>query len=56
MQFGLSDEQQLIVGTVRRFIETELIPLEDEIEQSVASIRPRRKRSSSNRRRWASMR
>ena len=34
MQFGLSDEQQLIVGTVRRFIETELIPLEDEIEAS----------------------
>jgi acyl-CoA dehydrogenase len=34
MQFGLSDEQQLIVGTVRRFIETELIPLEDEIEDT----------------------
>ena len=34
MHFGLSDEQQLIVGTVRRFIETELIPLEDEIEAS----------------------
>src|SRR4029453_12462771 len=34
MQFGLSEQQQLIVGTVRRFIETELIPIEDEIEKS----------------------
>jgi acyl-CoA dehydrogenase len=32
MQFGLSDEQRLIVETVRRFVEAELIPLEDEIE------------------------
>jgi acyl-CoA dehydrogenase len=34
MDFGLSDEQQLLVGTVRRFVEGELIPLEDEIEAS----------------------
>lgn len=32
MQFELSEEQKLIVATVRRFVETELIPLEDEIE------------------------
>ena len=32
MQFGLSNEQQLLVRTVRRFVESELIPLEDEIE------------------------
>jgi acyl-CoA dehydrogenase len=34
MHFGLSDEQQMMVGTVRRFVETELIPLEDEIEET----------------------
>ena len=32
MDFGLSDEQRLIVDTVRRFVDTELIPLEDAIE------------------------
>ena len=32
MEFGLSDEQRLIVDVVRRFVETELIPLEDGIE------------------------
>jgi acyl-CoA dehydrogenase len=34
MQFDLTDEQAMIVGTVRRFVETELIPLEDEIEET----------------------
>jgi acyl-CoA dehydrogenase len=34
MEFGLSDEQRLIVDTVRRFVEAELIPLEDAIEAS----------------------
>ena len=33
MEFALSDEQQMLVGTVRRFIDTELLPLEDEIER-----------------------
>jgi len=33
MQFDLSPEQRLIVETVRRFVETELIPLEDEVEE-----------------------
>ncbi len=32
MDFGLSDEQRLIVDTVRRFVRTELAPLEDEVE------------------------
>jgi acyl-CoA dehydrogenase len=32
MDFGLSDEQRLLIGMVRRFVETELIPLEDEVE------------------------
>lgn len=34
MEFGLSDEQQMIVGSVRRFVQTELIPLEGEIEKT----------------------
>jgi len=32
MHFGLTTEQALLVSSVRRFVETELIPLEDEIE------------------------
>ena len=32
MDFDLSPEQRMIVDTVRRFVETELIPLEDGIE------------------------
>ena len=34
MQFGLSDEQQLIVDTVRTFVENEMYPHEAEIERS----------------------
>jgi acyl-CoA dehydrogenase len=34
MDFGLSDEQRMIVGTVRRFVETELLPLEDDVENT----------------------
>ncbi|HER25825.1 MAG TPA: acyl-CoA dehydrogenase family protein, partial [Rhodospirillales bacterium] len=34
MDFGLSHEQQMVVDTVRTFVETELYPLEDEIERS----------------------
>ncbi len=33
MDFELSDEQQTIVETVRRFVSTELYPHEDEVEQ-----------------------
>jgi acyl-CoA dehydrogenase len=34
MDFGLTDEQQLIVRTVRNFVERELYPLEDEVERT----------------------
>ncbi len=34
MEFSLSDEQQLIVDTVRAFVETELYPLEEEVERT----------------------
>jgi len=34
MQFGLSDEQQLIIDTVRTFVENEMYPHEAEIERS----------------------
>lgn len=34
MDFALSEEQQLIVDTVRRFVETEIYPHEDAIERS----------------------
>ncbi len=32
MDFALSDEQRLLLTTVRRFVDTELRPLEDEVE------------------------
>ena len=32
MDFGLSDEQRLLIDSVRRFIKEELQPLEEEIE------------------------
>ncbi len=34
MDFSVSDEQQLIVGTVRSFVEKELMPHEDELERT----------------------
>lgn len=34
MNFGLSQEQALVVDTVRSFVEKELYPLEDEVERS----------------------
>jgi acyl-CoA dehydrogenase len=34
MQFDLTEEQKMIVATVRRFVDTELIPLEDEVEDA----------------------
>jgi acyl-CoA dehydrogenase len=34
MEFQLSDEQSLLVSTVRRFIDSELRPLEDVVEQT----------------------
>ena len=34
MQFGLTEEQQLLVDSVRQFVETELAPYEDEVERT----------------------
>ena len=34
MNFGLSDEQQMIVDTVRSFVENEIYPHEVLVEQS----------------------
>ena len=34
MQFGLSDEQQMIVDTVRSFVEAEIYPHEAEVERT----------------------
>ena len=34
MHFGLTDEQQMIVDTVRSFVENEIYPYEDEIERT----------------------
>ena len=34
MHFGLNDEQQMIVDTVRLFVETEIYPHEEEVERS----------------------
>jgi len=34
MQFGLSQEQEMIVSTVRRFVETEIYPHEQEVERT----------------------
>jgi acyl-CoA dehydrogenase len=43
MQFELTAEQKLIVETVRRFVETELIPLEEEVE-TTGQLSPARAR------------
>ena len=34
MHFGLSEEQQMIVDTVRSFVENEIYPYEDEVERT----------------------
>ena len=39
MHFGLTDEQKLVVDTTRRFVEKELYPYEDEVEQT-GDVRP----------------
>ena len=36
MEFGLSDEQEMIVSTVRSFVENEIYPHEAEVERSGA--------------------
>ena len=32
MDFSLTDEQQLIVETTRRFVQSEIVPLEDHLD------------------------
>ena len=44
MDFALSDEQRLLVETARRFVRTELMPLEGELERTRASFRRSRAR------------
>ena len=34
MDFSISDEQQMVVDTVRSFVEKELMPYEDEVERT----------------------
>ena len=34
MDFGLSDEQEMIVSTVRSFVENEIYPHEAEVERT----------------------
>jgi len=34
MDFGLSNEQQMIIDSVKSFVEKELYPHEDEVEKS----------------------
>ena len=34
MQFGLTDEQELIVSTVRSFVENEIYPHEEDVERT----------------------
>ncbi|MEM7686611.1 MAG: acyl-CoA dehydrogenase family protein, partial [Pseudomonadota bacterium] len=34
MHFGLTDEQEMIVSTVRSFVENEIYPHEDEVERT----------------------
>ena len=34
MHFALTDEQEMIVSTVRRFVETEIYPHEDAVERA----------------------
>ncbi len=36
MNFSLSDEQRLLVSTIRRFVTTELLPLEQQVEEAGA--------------------
>ena len=34
MNFGLTDEQEMVVNTVRTFVENEIYPLEKEVEKT----------------------
>ncbi len=38
MDFEISNEQQLIIDTVKKFVEQELYPYEDEVEKVTTSV------------------
>ncbi|MDE0319803.1 MAG: acyl-CoA dehydrogenase family protein, partial [Acidimicrobiaceae bacterium] len=40
MDFSMSDEQALIVETVRRFVESEIIPLEADLDPDAGELEP----------------
>ena len=40
MDFTLSDEQQMIVETVRRFVQTEIVPLETDLDPDAGALNP----------------
>ena len=40
MDFSLNEEQQLIVETTRRFVQSEILPLEDELDPDAGSLDP----------------
>ena len=40
MDFSLTDEQQLIVETTRRFVQSEIVPLEDHLDPDAGALDP----------------
>ena len=40
MDFSLNEEQQMIVDTTRRFVQSEIVPLEDELDPDAGSLAP----------------
>ena len=38
MDFSLNEEQQLIVETTRRFVQSEILPLEDQLDPDAGSL------------------
>ena len=40
MDFSLTEEQQMIVDTTRRFVQSEIVPLEDELDPDAGSVAP----------------
>ncbi|MDP7067161.1 MAG: acyl-CoA dehydrogenase family protein, partial [Acidimicrobiales bacterium] len=40
MDFSLTEEQQLIVETTRRFVQSEIVPLEDDLDPDGGALKP----------------
>ena len=40
MDFSLTEEQQLIVETTRRFVQSEIVPLEDDLDPDAGALKP----------------